>query len=54
MELPRVDGFFLPVRPGACLFNGKIPNTMVLAVRCGFGNAEGLCLEMAVPSLLRS
>ena len=48
-ELPWVATLFLPGRSGACLFNGKTPNAMVLAVRCDFGNTEGPYIEIAIP-----
>ena len=35
-ELPQVDTLFLPGLSGAALFNGEVPNTRVLALRCDF------------------
>ena len=36
MELPLVEGLFIPSYSGAVLFNNKVPNTKVLALRCDF------------------
>ena len=36
MELPLVEGLFVPGRSGAVLFNNKVPNTKVLALCCDF------------------
>lgn len=36
VELPQQEGLFLPSVSGAVLFNGEIPNTAVLALRCDF------------------
>ena len=36
-ELPRVDTLFLPGLSGSVLFNGRMPNTRVLALHCDFG-----------------
>ena len=35
-ELPLSESLFLPGLSGLTLFNGKMPNTCVLAVRCNF------------------
>ena len=35
-ELPQVESLFLPGLSGATLFNGEVPNTQVLALRCDF------------------
>ena len=35
-ELPRIRELFLPGRSGIALFNGEVPNTKVLALRCEF------------------
>jgi hypothetical protein len=43
-ELPRVANLFLPGRSGACLFNGLVPNTRVLALKCNFSCSEGPCV----------
>ena len=40
MELPLVEGLFVPVRSGAVLFNNKVPNTKVLALCCDFQCVE--------------
>ena len=36
MELPLVEGLFVPGHSGAVLFNNKVPNTRVLALYCDF------------------
>ena len=35
-ELPQIESLFLPRLSGATLFNGEVPNTQVLALRCDF------------------
>ena len=37
MDLPLTDSLFLPGPSGCALFNGQVPNTRVLALRCRFG-----------------
>ena len=37
-ELPRSQHLFLPGLSGAVLFNGELPNTPVLALRCNFSS----------------
>ena len=38
-ELPLSENLFLPGMSGSMLFNGKIPNTKVFALRCNFATA---------------
>ena len=45
-ELPQVDSLFLPGLSGAVLFNGEVPNTQVLALRCDF---SGVISGKAIP-----
>ena len=45
-ELPQVDSLFLPGLSGAVLFNGEVPNTPVLALRCDF---SGVISGKAIP-----
>ena len=41
-ELPQIDSLFLLGLSDAALFNGKVPNTKVLALRCNFsGESNG-------------
>ena len=47
-ELPQVDSLFLPGLSGAVLFNGEVPNTQVLALRCDFsGKISGKAIPYA-------
>ena len=36
VELPMIQHLFLPGLSGAALFDGQLPNTPVLALRCDF------------------
>ena len=46
-ELPRVESLFIPGLSGAVLFNGQVPNTKVLALRCDFSSSSH---SIAIPS----
>ena len=37
-KLPQVNSLFLPGLSGATLFNGEVPNSKVLALRCNFSS----------------
>lgn len=39
-ELPRTDMLIVSGPSGASLFNGKFPNTQVLALLCNFGDSD--------------
>ena len=48
-ELPRVNTLFLPGLSGSSLFNGEVPNSKVLVLRCDFNCAREPCVSVPKP-----